>query len=110
LESREKSSHIADLAENVDFVEQRGLERWSSSRHSILRSVKIVEVRTALFLEQASQLMSGRKDPDLLAKVTSEASKASQSLAQYLASADAIVAMQVREEYHREQEQENRLS
>jgi hypothetical protein len=54
--------------------------------------------------------MSGRKDPDLLAKVTSEASKASQSLAQYLASADAIVAMQVREEYHQEQEQENRLS
>ena len=103
-DSSKTFSYMADLADNDDFVEQRGLERWSSSRHSILRSVKIVEVRTALFLEQARQLMSGRNDPDLIAKVTSEASKSSRSLAQYMASADAMVAMQVRKEFHQEQQ------
>jgi len=96
------SSCVADLADNDDFVEQRGLEKWSSSRHSTLRSVKIVEVRTALFLEQASPMMSGRNDPDLIAKVTSDASRSSRSLAQYLASADAAVAMRVRQEYLQE--------
>jgi hypothetical protein len=102
-DSSEKCSYMADLADNDDFVEQRGLERWCSLQHSILRSVKIVEVRTAVFLEQASQMMSGRKDPDLIAKVTREASKSSRSLAQYMASADAMVAMQVRKEYRQEQ-------
>lgn len=87
------------LAKNDSYVAQRGLERLSSTHHALVRSVKIVEVRTAVFLEQTSQFLTGRRNPSLLAKVSQEASKSSQQFAQFLASADAAVAMEVRKEH-----------
>ena len=87
------------LAENDEYVAQRGLERLSSSHHGLVRSGKIVEVRTAVFLEQTRQFLMGKKDPLLLAKVSKEASKSSQQFAQFLACADTAVAMPVRLEY-----------
>jgi hypothetical protein len=87
------------LAENDVYVAQRGLERLSSSHHGLVRSVKIVEVRTAVFLEQTRQFLLGKKDPALLAMVSREASKSSQQFAQFLACADTAVAMPVRLEY-----------
>ena len=90
---------IADhLAENDGYVAQRGLERWSSSQHALVRSVKVVEVKTAVFLEQTNQMLSGKRNPLRLAKVSEEASRSSRKFAEVLASADERVALQVRQE------------
>ncbi len=90
------------LAENDVYVAQRGLERLSSSHHALVRSVKIVEVRTAVFLEQTSQFLTGKRNPSSLAKVSQDASESSQQFAQFLAVADAAVAMKVRNEYFKQ--------
>ena len=97
LETQEAAAQA--LAENDDYVAQRGLERLSSSHHGLVRSVKIVEVRTAVFLEQTRQFLMGKRDPALLAKVSQQASKSSQQFARFLACADTAVAMPVRLEY-----------
>jgi hypothetical protein len=83
------------LLQSDDFLIQRGLERWSCSHHAFLRKVKVLEVKAAVFLEQANQVLSGRSDPEMLSKVSVEASRASQRLAQVLAKVDAEMAMEV---------------
>jgi hypothetical protein len=91
----ELSVRTNKLLQNDDFLIQRGLERWSSTHHSFLRKVKVLEVKAAVFLEQATQVLSGRSDPETLSKVSVEASRASQSFAQFLAGVDAEMAMEV---------------
>lgn len=95
-------SVVCDLATDHNFVAQRGLEKWSSPRYSTVRSCKVIQVRTAVFLEQARQCRSGKRNPELLARITLEASRPSQSLAHHLASIDAMVAMDVRNEFQAE--------
>jgi hypothetical protein len=90
---------IIALLENSDYSRQRGLERWCSSQHAFLRSLKIVEVKTAVLLEQSIQFLTGRSDPNKLAVVAQQASIASQKFAQILASADAREASQVQGDY-----------
>jgi hypothetical protein len=82
------------LLEDSDYSRQRGLERWCSSQHAFLRSLKIVEVKTIVLLEQSLQFLTGRSDPNRLAEVAQQASIASQKFAQILASADAREALQ----------------
>lgn len=98
LDAKDSQSIADTLAEHEAYVAQRGLERWSSSQHALVRSVKIVEVKTAVLLEQTSQFLSGRRNPNRLAKVSMEASNSSQYFAQFLASTDASLARQVRDE------------
>lgn len=86
------------LASNEDYIAQRGLERWSSTQHSILRSMTILQVKSEVLLEQTSQILSGRFDPSRLAQASLEASKSSQQFAQLLGLADASMAMQIRHE------------
>jgi hypothetical protein len=86
---------IIALLENSDYSKQRGLERWCSSQHAFLRSLKIVEVKTAVLLEQSIQFLTRRSDANRLAEVAQQASIASQKFAQILASADAREALQV---------------
>lgn len=83
------------LLQSDDFLVQRGLERWSSNHHSFIRNVKILQVKSVVFLEQATQVLSGRPDPERLSKVTVEASKSSQRFAQVLATVDEEMAMEV---------------
>ena len=85
------------LLENDDYSKQRGLERWTSSQHAFARSTKIIEVKTAVLLEQSSQMLSGRTDADRLAEVARTASEKSQRFAHVLALADATMAIQVQE-------------
>ena len=85
------------LLENDDYSKQRGLERWTSSQHAFARSTKIIEVKTAVLLEQSSQMLSGRSDADRLAEVARTASEKSQRFAHVLALADATMAVQVQE-------------
>ena len=100
FETKSSALHAETLADNEAYVAQRGLERWSSSQHALVRAVKILEVRSAVFLEQSSQCLSGKRNPGLLAKVSREASQASQKFAHLLASTDATIAMRVREEHY----------
>jgi hypothetical protein len=88
---------IRQLLQSHDFFLQRGLERYSGSRHGLLRRLKVVEVTSAVLLEQSTQILSGRYDPDLLCKVSKEASRSSQRFAQIVAQADAEIAMRVYE-------------
>lgn len=90
--------NVDSLAGNDAYVAQRGLERWSCSHHALIRSVKIVEVKTAVFLEQTSQFLAGKRNPATLAKVSRDASESSQQFARYLATVDAAIAKQVRDE------------
>jgi len=83
------------LLSSTEFLEQRGLERWSSSHHSFLRSLKVIEVKSAVLLEQSTQVLSGRVDPDRLGFVSREASQASQRFAQVLGKVDAETAREV---------------
>ena len=85
---------IIALLEDSDYSRQRGLERWCSSQHAFLRSLKIVEVKTAVLLEQSIQFLTRKSDPNRLAEVAQQASIASQKFAQILASADAREALQ----------------
>lgn len=85
------------LLENDDYSKQRGLERWTSSQHAFARSTKIIEVKTAVLLEQSSQMLSGRSDAERLAEVARIASEKSQRFAHVLALADATMAIQVQE-------------
>lgn len=93
-ENDPKHYSTSSLIESNDYSRQRGLEKWSSSQHSILRSIKIIEVKTAVLLEQSIQFLSGRSDPVRLAELSQKASSTSQRFAQVLASADAAMAMQ----------------
>eukprot|EP00525_Craspedostauros_australis_P010201 CAMPEP_0198124936 /NCGR_PEP_ID=MMETSP1442-20131203/41362_1 /TAXON_ID= /ORGANISM="Craspedostauros australis, Strain CCMP3328" /LENGTH=246 /DNA_ID=CAMNT_0043784447 /DNA_START=18 /DNA_END=758 /DNA_ORIENTATION=+ len=77
---------------NCDYMDQRGLERWSSSLHALERSFKIVQVKSAVLLEQASQFLTGKRDAHKLAKVAQEASITSLRFAQVLAAGDAELA------------------
>jgi hypothetical protein len=88
------------LLKCTDFLEHRGLERWSGMHHSFLRSLKIVEVKSAVLLEQSTQILSGRSDPDKLSVVSREASQVSQRFAEVLARADAELAMEVHSSGH----------
>lgn len=99
LDNKATASIAEALAENDGYIAQRGLERWSSSQHALVRSVKIIEVKTAVLLEQATQFLSGKQNPNHLAQASIEASKSSQQFAQFLASTDATVARQVRAEF-----------
>jgi hypothetical protein len=91
---------ITALLDSSDYSSQRGLERWCSSQHAFLRSLKIVEVKTAVLLEQSIQFLTGRSDPNRLAEAAQQASIASQKFAQILASADAREASQVQGDYN----------
>jgi hypothetical protein len=88
------------LLKSKDYSEQRGLERWSTSQHSFLRSIKIVEVKTAVLLEQSCQFLTGKANPARLAEVSQLASSASIRFAQILAFADATMAMQIQKASH----------
>ena len=92
-----ETARMIPLLESLDYSKQRGLERWSSTQHAFLRSIKIIEVKTAVLLEQSSQFLSGKKDPEKLAKVAQDASITSQRFAQILASADATIALQLQQ-------------
>lgn len=83
------------LLQSDDFLVQRGLEQWSSNPHAFQRKVRALEVKVAVFLEQGTQVLSGRSDPEMISKVSVEASRASQRFAQFLATIDAEVAMEV---------------
>jgi hypothetical protein len=65
---------ITALLDSSDYSSQRDLERWCSSQHAFLRSLKIVEVKTAVLLEQSIQFLTGRSDPNRLAEVAQQAS------------------------------------
>jgi hypothetical protein len=85
------------LLSNDDYDKQRGLERWSSREHAFFRSTKIIEVKTAVILEQSMQMLKGESDADRLAMIAQAASLTSQRFAQVLALTDAALAMQVQE-------------
>jgi hypothetical protein len=85
------------LLKSSDYSRQRGLERWSSSQHAVLRSIKIIEVKTAVLLEQSRQFLTGKADPTRIAELSQQASSISQRFAEILASVDATMATQVQE-------------
>lgn len=78
-----------NLLECKEFLEQRGLERWSGSHHSFLRTMKIFECRSEVLLEQSAQVLSGKPDPERLCTASQEASRASQRFAELLGDLDA---------------------
>jgi len=89
---RNNEKTVEELVRDADFSEQRGLERWSSSLHSTFRSSKIVEVRTAVFLEQSKQVLSTQHNPKKIAIASENASSSSLRFAQLLGSVDQAVA------------------
>ncbi|KAG7353897.1 hypothetical protein IV203_003252 [Nitzschia inconspicua] len=89
---------VNDLLEFEDFLELRGLERWSGRHHSFLRSTKILECKSGVFLEQAAQFISGRPDPERLRKASEEASRLSRHFAELLGKLDAEYIRRQKEE------------
>ena len=55
-------------------------------------TMKIIEVKSAVFLEQSEQVLSGHSDPDRLSEASQRASQSSQRFAQVLAMVDAEAA------------------
>ena len=79
------------LCKSEAFERQRGLERWSWFHHMYSRCVSIVNVRTEVMLEQASQLIKGESEPERLAQVYREASSQSVQYARVLGLADTAL-------------------
>ena len=60
--------------------------------------MRILEVKTAVFLEQTNQFLTGKSDIGKLAIASREASSSSQQIARVLAKIDAQMALAVRNE------------
>ncbi|KAL7565121.1 hypothetical protein ACA910_005127 [Epithemia clementina (nom. ined.)] len=77
------------LSGSEAFQRQRGLERWSSSLHMLSRCIAIISVRTEVLLEQSSQSITGKTDPERIAAIYQSASSQSVHYALVLGLADA---------------------
>ena len=74
---------------------RRGLERYSSKTFAASRHQDIVDCRNAVFQEQRRQkeeLCGGELDPQLIAKVSREASRRARSFAVFLGEADSLIS------------------
>jgi hypothetical protein len=80
------------LVGNADFLEQRGLERWSSARHYRARGLLALSAKTKVFLEQSAQAQLQLRNADKLAALCKMSSQTAVSLALIMAEADALVA------------------
>jgi hypothetical protein len=79
------------------FFAQRGLERYSGSKHGLVRKMIIQQVKSAVLLEQSTQILEGRVDEDKISEISRQASLSSQKFARILAQADAEIAVKVYE-------------
>ena len=69
----------------------RGLERWSSKTHGFLRGKHVGRAKQAVLLEQAKQYLLNERNADLIASISSDASRRCSAFARLLGAADAIV-------------------
>jgi len=92
-----KAKVVNKLKRCSAFWKQRGLERLGQ-QHSISRSMQVCYVKSSVLLEQTSQYLNGKQDPERLAQVSRETSGPSQQFAQMLAMADAAMAQRIQAE------------
>lgn len=87
----DRISHV--LSDSDLFPAQRGLERWSSKDHWCERGTQKVLCKLTFFLEQSKQICSLQHDPNQLANVYEQGSRAAVKFAKLLAQADHQIAL-----------------
>jgi len=82
-QEQHKAKVVNKLKQCSAFWKQRGLERLAQ-QHSISRSMQVCYVKSSVLLEQSSQHLDGKQDPERLAQVSRETSGPSLQFAQML--------------------------
>eukprot|EP00522_Entomoneis_paludosa_P016515 CAMPEP_0172450440 /NCGR_PEP_ID=MMETSP1065-20121228/8773_1 /TAXON_ID=265537 /ORGANISM="Amphiprora paludosa, Strain CCMP125" /LENGTH=332 /DNA_ID=CAMNT_0013202221 /DNA_START=279 /DNA_END=1277 /DNA_ORIENTATION=- len=85
------------LYKSPAFAAQRGLERWCSASHAMVRRLTVLQVRCELFLEQSNSALgqTTKSNPKRLASVYHAASAPAARYARVLGLADAELAKAV---------------
>lgn len=98
VDAQAEAQAVTKLLQSDFFHHQRGLERWSSSMHTMSRAMTAMQVKTEVLCAEPPDFFEIGDTDELLAEACAEASAPAVRFARLLGQIDAIEAKRMNED------------